>query len=43
MALLAAGMSHLGVTPDVSVLKQIPKMGPEDQQEDIRLEDCLTS
>ena len=43
MALPAAGTSRLGVMPDASMLKQIPKMGPEDQQEDIRLEDCLTS
>ena len=42
MTLPTTGASRLGVMPDASVLKQILKMGPEDQQEDIRLEDCLT-
>ena len=42
MALPTAGTSRLGVMPDASALKHIHKMGPEDQQEDIRLEDRLT-
>ena len=42
MALPTTGMSRLGIMPDASALKLIHKMGPEDQQEDIRLEDRLT-
>lgn len=43
MALPTTGTSRLGVMPDASALKQIPRTGPEDQQEDIRLEDRLTN
>lgn len=42
MALPTVGTSRLGVMPDASLLKQIHKMGPEEQQENIRLEDCFT-
>lgn len=43
MALPTTGTSRLGVMPDAGALKQIPRTGPEDQQEDIRLEDRLTN
>ena len=48
MGLPTAGTSWLGVMPDASLLKQIHKIGLEDQQEDVRQESlcehvpCLT-
>ena len=43
MALPTAGTSRLGIMLDASALRQIPRIGPEDHQEDIRFEDHLTS
>ena len=41
MALPTTGTSRFSVMSDASLLKQIHKMGPEDQQENIWLEDCF--